>query len=188
MIALLRARSLAFVISLPMLVALSGCGSSTSILRSWHDPAVTVTDGAYNKVLVIGLIKDEATRRASEDRMAAFMNGHGVVSYAYLGADVETINEEGMNARMVMDGIDAVLIMRLLDRTKEQTYVPGTVYPTYYRDPWSYYGYSYSAYHSPGYVQTDITYTVETNLYGTSIENQFHPVRLHKYAQQFFYL
>ena len=145
----------------------TGCGSSTHVVQSWHDPAVQVTDGAYNKVLVIGLVKDESTRRIAEDRMASFMNGHGKASYTYLGPDVEAINDAGMNERMRKDGIDGVIIMRLMDQTKEQTYVAGSTYPSYYSNPWGYYGHSYGYYSTPGYVRTDVRYTVETNLYST---------------------
>ena len=33
--------------------------------------------------------------------------------------------------------------------------------------PWGYYGHSYGYYSTPGYVRTDVRYTVETNLYST---------------------
>ena len=172
---------LAIVLSL-----FSACGSGTKVIQSWHDPAVTVSQGSYNKVLVIGLIKDESTRRIAEDRMVKFLNGRGVTSYTYLGPDVERINAEGMNDRMIQDGIDGVLIMRLVDRKQEQTYVPGTVYPSYYGSPYGYYGYAYPMYSSPGYVRTDETYYVETNLYltkregliWTSTTSSFNPTNL----------
>ena len=152
------------------LVLFVGCVPSTKVVQSWREPSVTITEGAYNKVLVIGLIKDEATRRTAEDRMAAMMNDHGLVSYGYLGPDPEAINDQGMNGRMRADGIDGVLIMRLVDRSREQTIVPGTVYPAYYRSPWSMYGYSYGYYSTPGYVRVDVEYHVETNLYSTKRE------------------
>ncbi|MFN3874818.1 MAG: hypothetical protein ACK4L7_02760 [Flavobacteriales bacterium] len=160
-------KKLPFVAALSLLAA---CAPSTKVVQSWREPSVTITEGAYNKVLVIGLIKDEATRRSAEDRMAALMKGHGVASYSYLGPDPEVINEPAMNQRMRNDGIDGVLIMRLLDRSREQTIVPGSVYPTYYYNPWSMYGYSYGFYSTPGYVRVDDRYVVETNLYSTKRE------------------
>ncbi|MCC7501497.1 MAG: hypothetical protein IT229_03145 [Flavobacteriales bacterium] len=149
------------------LLGLAGCAPSTSIVQSWRDPEVSVADGTYNKVLVVCLIKDETTRRIGEDHMVAFLNGHGVASYTLFGDQLEKINEEGMNAKMVAGGVDAVMIMRLVDQSKEQTYVPGTTYPSYYASPYGYYGYSYGYYSTPGYVQTTTIYTVESNLYST---------------------
>ncbi|MCB0794196.1 MAG: hypothetical protein KDB88_05620 [Flavobacteriales bacterium] len=154
---------------LPLLLLIA-CGSNTHIVQSWRDPNVTIVDGSYNKVLVICLIKDEGTRRVGEDRMAMFMNGRGVESYRYLGPDVDAINDASTGERMRKDGIDGVVIMRLVDRTKEQTYVPGASYPAYYASPYGYYGYAYPMYATPGYVRTDVNYFVETNLYSTKKE------------------
>ncbi|MCB0814318.1 MAG: hypothetical protein KDB87_14310, partial [Flavobacteriales bacterium] len=105
---------------------LTACGPSTKVVQSWHKPGFTVEEGTYHKLLVIGLIKDEATRRAAEEQMIKNLKGDGIPSYGYIGADVEKINETGMTERMVKDGIDGVLIMRLVDVKKEQTYVPGS--------------------------------------------------------------
>ena len=144
-----------------------GCSPSTRIVQSWRDPETSVEDGAYDKVLVICLLKDETTRRIGEDRMVAFLNGHGVASYTIFGDQLERINEEGMTERIRTGGIDAVMIMRLVDKNREQTYVPGTTYPSYYRSPYGYYGHSYGYYSTPGYVQTTTYYTVETTIYST---------------------
>ena len=168
------------------LLLLTACGPSTKVVQSWHKPGFTVEEGTYHKLLVIGLIKDEATRRAAEEQMIKNLKGDGIPSYGYIGADVEKINEAGMNDRMVKDGIDGVLIMRLVDVKKEQTYVPGTTYPAYYGSPWGYYGYAYPMYSTPGYVRTDATYYVETNLYSTgsdgliwtSTTSTFNPTKL----------
>ncbi|MBL7982564.1 MAG: hypothetical protein JNL52_12230 [Flavobacteriales bacterium] len=144
-----------------------GCGSSTRLVTSWRDPSVSVEEGSLNKVLFVALLKDEATRRAAEDELVARSKAQGVASYAYFGSNVEAINAPGMNDRMINDGIDGVVIMRLVDLTKEQTYVPGTAYPAYYASPYGYYGYAAPMYYNPGYVRTDVTYTIETNIYGT---------------------
>jgi hypothetical protein len=156
-----------FLCASALLALLASCSPSTKIVQSWRDPEVSVVDGAYNKVLVICLLKDETTRRIGEDHMVAFLNGHGVASYTLFGDQLEKINEEGMTEKMRAGGIDAVMIMRLVDKNKEQTYVPGSTYPAYYGSPYGYYGYSYGYYSTPGYVQTTTYYTVETNVYGT---------------------
>jgi hypothetical protein len=145
----------------------SSCSPGTRIVQSWKDPAVTVTEGSYNRILVISLIKDNATRRIAEDHMASFIGKKAVTSYSYLGPDQAVINEAGMDERMQKDGIDGVLIMRLVDQSTESTYVPGSTVVGYNANPWGYYGYSYGYYSTPGYYHTDRVYTVETNLYNT---------------------
>ena len=150
-----------------LLTLLYSCSPSTRIVQSWRDPEVSVEDGSYKKVLVVSLLKDETTRRIGEDHMVAFMNGHGVASYTLFGDQLEKINKEGMNAKMVAGGVDAVMIMRLVDQSREQTYVPGSTYPSYYSSPYGYYAHSYGYYSTPGHVSTTTTYTVETNVYST---------------------
>lgn len=150
-----------------LLLLLVGCGSSTRIVTSWRDPAVAIEEGTLNKVLFIALLRDEATRRRAEDQLAYLSKAHGVPSYMYLANDLEQLNAPGMNEKMIADGFDGVVIMRLVDLSKEQTYVPGSAYPSYYASPYGFYGYAAPMYYDPGYVRTDVTYTVETNVYGT---------------------
>lgn len=156
-----------FFTGLTLLVLLGGCAPSTSIVATWHDPEVKLVEGHYRKILVICMLQDEATRRTGENHMELFMRGHGVASYKYFGNHLEALQDSGMTAQLFDDGYDGLVIMRLVDKDKEQTYVPGASYPTYYYDPWSYYGYSYGYYSTPGYVQTTVKYYVETNLYST---------------------
>jgi hypothetical protein len=154
------------ILAIAMTTLLVAC-SSTRLVTSWRDPSVSVEEGSLNKVLFIALLKDESTRRAAEDELVMRSKAQGVASYTYFGNNIEAINAPGMNERMIKDGIDGVVIMRLIDLTKEQTYVPGAVHPAYYASPYGYYGYAAPMYYDPGYVRTDVTYTIETNIYGT---------------------
>lgn len=156
------------LLAIAMTALLVAC-SSTRLVTSWRDPSVSVQEGSLNKVLFIALLKDEATRRAAEDELVMRSKAQGVASYTYFGNNIEAINAPGMNEQMVKDGIDGVVIMRLVDLTKEQTYVPGTAYPSYYGSPYGYYGYAAPMYYDPGYVRTDVTYTIETNIYSTKL-------------------
>jgi hypothetical protein len=109
---------------------------------------------SYKKILVMGLLKDESTRRIAEDKMvAAFKNVTAVQSYSYLQPS-DTIRSE-VEDKLKKDGFDGVVIMRLADVDKSVSYVPGTGYGGWY-------GYRYS---SPGYYQEDKTFYVETNFY-----------------------
>ncbi|MEX1131893.1 MAG: hypothetical protein WEC15_01600 [Flavobacteriales bacterium] len=143
------------------------CGGSTRLVTSWRDPAVSVEEGSLNKIMFIALLKDEGTRRAAEDLLASKAQSTGVASYRYLANNIEAVNDPGMHEQMLKDGFDGIVIMRLVDLSKEQTYVPGSAYPSYYGSPYGYYGYAAPMYYDPGYVRTDVTYTVETNFYDT---------------------
>jgi hypothetical protein len=137
------------------ILLVAGCGPSTKIEKTWTDPSFT--PGAvqsYKKVLVMGLLKDESTRRIAEDKMvAAFKNVTAVQSYSYLQS-ADTVRS-AVEDRLKKDGFDGVVIMRLADVDKSVSYVPGTAYGGWY-------GYRYA---SPGYYQEDKTFYVETNFY-----------------------
>ena len=137
------------------ILLLAGCGPSTKIEKTWTDPLFnTATVQSYKKILVMGLLKDESTRRIAEDKMvAAFKNVTAVQSYSYL-QPADTIRSE-VEDKLKKDGFDGVVIMRLADVDKSVSYVPGTGYGGWY-------GYRYS---SPGYYQEDKTFYVETNFY-----------------------
>jgi len=137
------------------ILLLAGCGPSTKIEKTWTDPSFTPASvPSYKKILVMGLLKDESTRRIAEDKMvAAFKNVTAVQSYSYLQPS-DTIRSE-VEDKLKKDGFDGVVIMRLADVDKSVSYVPGTGYGGWY-------GYRYS---SPGYYQEDKTFYVETNFY-----------------------
>jgi aryl carrier-like protein len=147
-------------------LGLSSC-SDTRLVTSWHQPGVTIDKRNLDRLLVIALIKDDATRRQTEDRLVAFSAPHGVASYQYLGNDVEAINDPGVNDRLIRDGIDGILIMRLMDREKEQVWVPGMMMQPMMMSPWGFHGMGGPMWNNPGFMTVDVTYVIQTNVYKT---------------------
>lgn len=150
--------------SLIMVTLMISCGTTAHIEKSWRDPDVTVDVSKLNKVLVVALLKDEANRRSTEDKLATLLKGKAIPSYNILTKDVSQAREAGMNERLKNEGYDGVVMMRLADVDKDVQYVPGN-YPVYYGRFWRYYWNAWSAYYDPGYYRTTKTYTVETNVY-----------------------
>src|SRR3954468_8478014 len=134
------------------------CEPSTKLEKTWRDPSFTKsTTNEFHKVLVMGLLKDESSRRIAEDKMVAqFKNVQAVQSYSYL--QPSDTARGSVDAKLKKDGFDGVVVMRLADVDKSTSYVPGTGYGGWY-------GYRYS---SPGYYQEDKTFYVETNFYSLS--------------------
>ena len=157
------------LLSVAAALFLTSCGSGTKVVQSWRDPAVTAEEGSIKKMLVIALLRDEATRRIAEDEIVAQLQGRAVSSYLYLGPLPTELDMQPFMERLRTDGFDGLMIMRLAEVETQQTYVPGS-YPAYYGSPYGYYGYSYPMYASPGYVQTDQYYRVETNFYSVATE------------------
>lgn len=143
---------------------ITGCEPSTKVTKSWRDPAVTIEQGTYKKVLVVALLKDESSRRIVEDALVKKLDGRGIASYT----QSFSTNKDGdaVEKQLKQEGYDGAIVLRLVDIEKETSYVPGTTtYPTYYGRFGGYYGGAYGGYGSPGYYQEDKIYTIETNVY-----------------------
>lgn len=143
---------------------LASCGPSTQIEKSWVDPEVQQNPKPFTKTLFIALLKDESTRRITEDKLVAMSRSKGVQSYTYFtDADLKMTDEE-LTKKIKADGFDGVVVMSLSDVDKSQTYVPGSS-PGYYGTWSGYYRYAAPYYSDPGYYRTDKTYYIETSIY-----------------------
>jgi hypothetical protein len=154
----------------------ASCGTNTTIVNSWRDPKITVAQENFKKVLVVALLKDEASRRVTENRIAA-SNPIFKTSYEYLNETTKNLTQEEKLKILHDEGFDGVITLRLVSKEKETTYVPGSYTGMYYGGfdgPYSgIYGYGfgnwygmYSPYfYDPGYYQETTSYMVETNVF-----------------------
>lgn len=157
-------------------VMFSGCGSNTSIVNSWRDPKITAAQENFKKVLVVVLVKDEASRRVAENRIAA---NHPIfkTSYQYLNETTKELTKEQKLKILQDENFDGVVTMRLVSKEKETTYVPGTYTGMYYGGfdgmYTGMYGYGFGNwygmyspnFYDPGYYQESTSYMVETNIF-----------------------
>jgi len=148
-----------------LIASIVSCGPSTKIVNSWRDPNTVVNTSELHKFVVAALLKNEATRREVEDKMAALNPGKAVPSYQVLGTSPLTQPDNVYMQKLKDEGYDGVVVMRLSKVDKDQRYVPGN-YPTYYTGGWrGYYGAAWGGYYDPGYYTTDKTFYVEVNVY-----------------------
>jgi hypothetical protein len=145
--------------------SLMACGPSTEIVKSWRDPASMISESGTQKILVLGLVKDESSRRIVEDNLVKRMNGKGVASYTIITEEmVKAAKEDHLEEQLSKGGFTHVLLVRLADIEKETSYVPGTT-TGYYGGYGRFYGYGAGMYSTPGYYQEDKNYFVETAVY-----------------------
>ena len=148
-----------------------GC-ATTQVISHWQDP--NYTGGPLKKVAIFIAIKDEAERRAAEERAVSHLTGatKGVASYT-LFPDQKQIskdNEGIIKERLTQAGIDGALVVRLQSVKKDTVYVPpqtvisnpygGAPYGSFY----GYSGYAY-AYSTPGYTIEEAKYVIEALVY-----------------------
>jgi hypothetical protein len=131
------------------------CSPSTKLEKTWADPSFNAkTIKPFTKVLIVAPAKDAVSQRVAEDKIVKQLKpGVGVASYTYL--KTTDTDPKLVEAQLIKDGFDGIIMMRLKDVEKTTSYTPGTSYGGWY---------GYRNY-SPGYYSEDKTFQVETNFY-----------------------
>ncbi len=163
------------VLMLLTVVLLANCGSSTSVVTSWKDPSETVANQNFKKVMVVALMKDEATRRNTENRIASMNPTVLQTSYQHLNETTQKLTKEEKLKVLQDENFDGVITLRLVSKEKETDYVPGTTgvyyggYPGYggfYGGAFGgWYGMYGTGFYSPGYYNESTYYLIETNIF-----------------------
>ena len=93
----------------------------------------------------------------------------------------ENMKEEDAIKKLTGGGIDAVLTIVLLDKTKERYYVPGRVnytpFNVYNRHWWGYYNTMYDRIHEQGYYEVSTKYFWESNFYDLETKELIYSVQ-----------
>ena len=104
-------------------LAMAAC-SSTYMSGSWSDPSY---QGQIKNVYVIGVAKQDITRRIFEDtfvRQLGPAGVRGISSYKDLPSDKE-MDHEIIKQRMIANDTDSVLITKLINQRTETVTSPG---------------------------------------------------------------
>jgi hypothetical protein len=168
-----RISPLIFIISLISLL-LAGC-SSTKLVTSWSDP--NFTGQPIQKVLIVGVNKDEVNRRSYETHFAERLEKEGIIGVPahQVISDSNKYTEEKIRLAVKEVGADAAIISQLVSVEEKERYVP----PTYEYEPafgyghgfYGYYGMSHRYVSTPGYYTTDTIVKLEAIVFSTQTED-----------------
>jgi len=150
--------------------SLVSCAASTQLTSSWADPAAA--GRSFKKIVVVGVTPKMTIRRKYEDAFVHELQLRGLTaipSYNVVAADGK-LDKDQAAAKLQEVGADAVLVTRLVDKEQVNTYYPpsysSVAAPSPYYGGWyGYYSIGYSYMTSPGYVEENQVYRIETNLY-----------------------
>jgi len=147
---------------LSTVILLAGC-KSTSLIAAWKAPEAAGTK--FQKILIAVASKDQATRRTMESRFTEKVQ-RSIASYTVLSED-ETRNTDAAKAKVLAEGFDGAVVLRLVSVGQRTNYVPGTAWwgNAPYGTMWGYWGYGYGAVYSPGYMVQETIVTLEANVY-----------------------
>jgi hypothetical protein len=150
------------------------CSTTTQLRKSWSDPSLAnTTIKPFKKVLVKITLRNSMYTRAAEDQLVAdIRNGIAVPAYAYLTPS-DTSQKEVVE-KLIKDGFDGIITMRVKAVVQTKTTDPGTSYSNWYGYSTPYgYGYGVSVNigssndNGPSTVDVNSSkdYIVETNIY-----------------------
>jgi hypothetical protein len=147
--------------------------TTSRITSSWK--ADEMQAKKYDKILVLGLIResDRSIREKMEQHILGDIRNLGYNAICacdeYGPKAFENMTEKEALDRLTNSGIDAVLTVVLLDKTKERYYVPAQInyspYVIYRNRFWKYYTTMHDRIYSKGYYEVSTKYFWESNLY-----------------------
>lgn len=146
-----------------------GCTPATSVQNSQVSAAIKKdSTRLFQKVIFFALVKDDATRRIAEDKLAEQLKGRGVASYKYPGISSTGTNETILSEKLKQDGFDGLVLMRFTTVAARQP-APGNAASA--SNSWySFYSNTFPVYSNPNnYSQANI-YHVEINVYSLATD------------------
>jgi len=155
------------IISIALLMlAVTGCGSSMSITRTYEDKAALNQD--YSNILVLAVAADYNARSRFERQMALALRNTGASAtpyYEVADGDRE-ITRDKILAAVEAHGYDGVVVSRIGERQSEVTYRTGTSKAKVSRrtgDAVDFFRYDYEILNEPGHVDvaTEVTLLTE---------------------------
>jgi len=175
-------------LSLAALLMLASCTPSR-ITSTWKAKDAQVRP--YNKVLVLGLIResDRALREKMEQHLVENLRALGYNAICacdeYGPKAFENVTENDALDKLSNSGIDAVLTVVLLDKTRERYYVPAEVvyspYAVYHNHFWGYYTSMSVRIYTPGYYMVETKYFWESNLYDMNKKELIYSAQTHSF-------
>jgi len=136
-----------------LLLPLAAACASTTLVSTWRAPDVGRL--SFRRILVYAPFNDPSLRRSTEDTVVRQITGATAVpSYAIL-PDAQAGDREPLKRKVAEGGFDGLVIFRVVNVTREATWVPGTYWGPIYAGP----------IYDPGYVQVNTVVRMETNVY-----------------------
>ena len=162
-------RTLSLFACITLCLLLTACGS-TRVTGLWKKS--DYAGPPFESLMVVGLTGELINKTLWENIMAERLRQNGLstaLSVNSFPAD-GVVSEREIISQVIAQGLDGVLVSRLVDTRTEEVYYPpmGGYYdgPFGYYDRFSrYYPHAYHRVYSPGYVTTFTSVLLETNLY-----------------------
>jgi len=141
------------------------CESPAGIQKSWsNSQQKTDSTKRFQKILFVALLKDDYTRKVAEDKLVNEVRPRGVASYNYLPNYTANADTGMISQKLIQDGFDGIVIMRLITMNKNSVNSPGDN-SSNYNSWYGYYSSTFPLYNVPGNYSPNDLYNIQTNVY-----------------------
>ncbi len=153
-----------------LIIFIASCSTTTKIIGSWVEPEHS-TPVEYKKIAVIALAKNKSSQLVVEQSFVnrlKFLGYDAIETNSFLVPEViKKENAEMIDKMMKERGVDAVIILSLLQIKDGVRYVQGTTYNPgpYYGGYYGYYYNNYGYMNQPGYYEETKSIYIESNFY-----------------------
>ncbi len=152
------------IVPVILLAAGISLAGKTKFQSVWKAPDAATVSFAGAKVAALVIDKDDSLRVAGEEALVRELTARGlqgVPSYRMIPKE-ELQSAEKARPWFERAGIQGVVALRVVNDDRRKTYVPSTWTTDYYQSFWGYYGYSWGAVYTPGYVRNERIVSLET--------------------------
>ncbi|MCW8931995.1 MAG: hypothetical protein OQL19_17395 [Gammaproteobacteria bacterium] len=165
---------------LAVMLGLVSCSSQTKLYERWND--TEYVGPKLEKVLILGVFKDDIQRRMFESTFANEVDSKGkqaIAGYTLMPEKEDFDSKEDILAAVKKVGADSVLITSFKGVIEKQRDVPprvdyvprmGMRYGRYGYGYGGYYGSTYETVYRPGYTVTDTVVQLDTRVYSVKHE------------------
>jgi len=163
----MRGRHAVMIVAVSVLAAGVSLAAKTKFQSVWKAPDAATVSFAGAKVAALVIDKDDSLRVAGEEALVRELNARGlqgVASYRMIPKE-ELLNVEKARPWFERAGVQGVVALRVVNDDRRKTVVPGMWTTDYYQTFWSYYGYSWGAVYTPGYVRDERIVSLETLIF-----------------------
>lgn len=155
------------------LLMLAAACASTTLTNAWKDPEYKGT--GFRKLLVVGVSDSPTKRRIFEEEFSRALRAAGVealASYTVIAEDGKKIDEAAMKSMVRKQGLDGVVMTRLVRIDKQTVYTPGYAWGVpalgYRNSLYGYYNGAWSPYAMPAEVREYESAVLETTLWNAA--------------------
>ncbi|MEJ2174693.1 MAG: hypothetical protein P8Y76_07235 [bacterium] len=162
------------IAALVLALLLAAC-AATTLTNAWKDPEYK--GAGFRKLLVVGATDSPTNRRIFEEEFSRALRAAGVeaiASYTLIAQDDKKIDEAALKAVVRKQGLDGVVMTRLVRMDKQTVYTPGYVMGVpalgYRNSVYGYYNGAWSPYAMPAEIREYESAVLETTLWNAADE------------------